>query len=258
MDILTSKQHGVLTITFNRPAKKNAITADMYQTMADALRDAETDNEVRVILFTGQENIFTAGNDLEDFMKNASQLNSDGEAASIIQFMRALSSSPKPIIAAVAGLAVGIGTTMLMHCDLVYLADNAKLTMPFSQLGLCPEFSSSLLLQRVAGYHRAAEKLMLGEAFGAQEAVEMGLANKVVSAAELLEFAIQQAAKLVALPAASIRATKRLMKSSQIELVNVVMQDELKQFGLMLNGPEAKEAFTAFFQKRKPDFSQFS
>jgi len=258
MDILTSKQSGVLTITFNRPAKKNAITADMYQAMADALRDAETDNEVRVILFTGQENIFTAGNDLEDFMKNASQLNSDGETASIIQFMRALSSSPKPIIAAVAGLAVGIGTTMLMHCDLVYLADNAKLTMPFSQLGLCPEFSSSLLLQRVAGYHRAAEKLMLGEPFGAQEAVEMGLANKVVSAAELLEFANQQAAKLVALPAASLRATKRLMKSSQAGLVNEVMQDELKQFALMLSGPEAKEAFMAFFQKRKPDFSQFS
>jgi enoyl-CoA hydratase/carnithine racemase len=255
MDILTNKQDGVLTITFNRPAKKNAITADMYQAMADALRDAETDDEVRVILFTGQESIFTAGNDLEDFMKHASQFN---ESSSIIQFMHALSSSPKPIIAAVAGLAVGIGTTMLMHCDLVYLADNAKLTMPFAQLGLCPEFSSSLLLQRVAGYHRAAEKLMLGEAFGAQEAVDMGLANRVVSAAELLEFANQQAAKLVALPAASLRATKRLMKSSQTGLMNEVMQDELKQFGLMLNGPEAKEAFMAFFQKRKPDFSQFS
>ncbi|MET3108679.1 enoyl-CoA hydratase/carnithine racemase [Oxalobacteraceae bacterium GrIS 2.11] len=258
MDILTNKQDGVLTISFNRPAKKNAITAAMYQTMADALRDAETDNEVRVILFTGQDNIFTAGNDLEDFMKNASQLATDGEASSIIQFMRALSASPKPIIAAVAGLAVGIGTTMLMHCDLIYLADNAKLTMPFSQLGLCPEFSSSILLQRVAGYHRAAEKLLFGEPFGAEEAMQLGLANKIVPAAELLEFATQQAAKLVALPAASLRATKRLMKASQTSLINEVMQEELKQFSVMLSGPEAKEAFMAFFQKRKPDFSQFS
>jgi len=258
MDIITQKQNGVLTITFNRPAKKNAITAAMYQSMADALRDAEADNEVRVILFTGHETIFTAGNDLEDFMKNASQLATDGESSSIIQFMRALSSSPKPIIAAVAGLAVGIGTTMLMHCDLVYLADNAKLNMPFTQLGLCPEFSSSLLLQRVAGYHRAAEKLLFGEPFSAQEGYEMGLANKVVPASELIAYANQQAEKLVALPAASLRATKRLMKSSQTTLINDVMADELKQFSSMLSGAEAKEAFMAFFQKRKPDFSQFS
>lgn len=258
MDILTSKQNGILTITFNRPAKKNAITAAMYQAMADALREAETDAAVRVILFTGSDSIFTAGNDLEDFMKNAALLTSGGEASSIIQFMQALRDTPKPVIAAVAGLAVGIGTTMLMHCDLVYLADNARLTMPFSQLGLCAEFSSSLLLQRVAGYHRAAEKLLLGEPFGAQEAYEMGMANKVVPAAELLEFAGQQAARLVALPAASLRATKHLMKSSQADLVKSVMNDELKQFGLMLNGAEAKEAFAAFFQKRKPDFSQFS
>lgn len=258
MDILTSKQDGILTIAFNRPAKKNAITAAMYQTMADALRDAESDDAVRVILFTGSDSVFTAGNDLEDFMQNASQLNSDGEASSIIQFMRALSSSPKPIIAAVAGLAVGIGTTMLMHCEVVYLADNAKLTMPFSQLGLCPEFSSSILLQRVAGYHRAAEKLLFGEPFDALEALQLGLANRVVPAAELQEFARHQAAKLVALPASSLRATKRLMKSSQTKLINEVMQEELAQFGAMLSGPEAKEAFMAFFQKRKPDFSQFS
>ncbi len=258
MDILTTKQDGILTISFNRPAKKNAITAAMYQAMADALRDAENDNDVRVILFTGQDNIFTAGNDLEDFMKNAAQLAGDGEAASIIQFMRALSNSPKPIIAAVAGLAVGIGTTMLMHCDIVYLADTAKLNMPFTQLGLCPEFSSSLLLQRVAGYHRAAEKLLFGEAFDAQEAFDMGLANRIVPAADLLKFANSQAAKLVSLPAASLRATKRLMKASQTSLINEVMQDELKQFSKMLGAGEAREAFMAFFQKRKPDFSQFS
>jgi enoyl-CoA hydratase/carnithine racemase len=258
LDILTNIQNNILTIQFNRPEKKNAITAAMYQTMADALRAAETDNDVRVILIKGLDTIFTAGNDLEDFMKNAAQLSTDGESSSIIQFMRALSSQPKPVIAAVSGLAVGIGTTMLMHCDLVYLADSAKLTMPFSQLGLCAEFSSSILLQRIAGYHRAAEKLLLGEAFDAQEALEMGMANKVVPVAELNDYANQQAAKLVALPAASLRATKRLMKSSQTSLVNEVMQDELKQFSMMLSGPEAKEAFMAFFQKRKPDFSHFS
>ncbi|PRC93579.1 enoyl-CoA hydratase [Solimicrobium silvestre] len=259
MDILTNKENSILTITFNRPEKKNAITGAMYQTMADALRAAETDNEVRVILLTGSDSIFTAGNDLEDFMKNAAQfVSGDAENTPVVQFMRALSSAQKPVIAAVAGLGVGIGTTLLMHCDLVYLADNAKLTMPFSQLGLCPEFSSSILLQKIAGYHRAAEKLMLGEAFSAQEALEMGMANKVVPAAELLAYANQQASKLVALPAASLRATKRLMKASQTSLVNEVMQGELQQFGKMLNGPEAKEAFMAFFQKRKPDFSQFS
>jgi enoyl-CoA hydratase/carnithine racemase len=258
MDILTSKQDGVLTLTFNRPARKNAITADMYQIMADAIRDAADDNSVRVILFTGSDSIFTAGNDLEDFMKNASQLNIDAEATSLLQFMRALAGCQKPVVAAVAGAAIGIGTTLLMHCDLVYLADNAKLSMPFTQLGLCPEFASSLLLQRLGGYHRAAEKLLFGEPFGATEALELGMANKVVPAAELLAFANQQTAKLVALPAASLRAAKRLMKSGESKLISQVMQEEIQQFGAMLSGPEAREAMMAFFQKRKPDFSQFS
>lgn len=258
MDILTSTQDGILTITFNRPAKKNAITAAMYQTIADALTAAESDAAVRAILLTGSDTMFTAGNDLEDFMKNAAQLNSDGESSSLLQFMRALSASTKPVVAAVAGGAVGIGTTMLMHCDLVYLADNAKLSLPFTQLGLCPEFGSSVMLQRLAGYHRAAEKLLLGEAFLAEEALTLGLANKVLPVADLLAHAQQQAAKLVALPPASLRAAKRLMKAGDAALISQVMQQELHQFGAMLNGAEAREAFMAFFQKRKPDFSQFS
>lgn len=258
MDILTSKENSILTITFNRPEKKNAITSEMYQIMAEALHAAEENSEIRVILFTGTDSIFTAGNDLQDFMKNADQITNGGTDSSVVQFMQALSGMQKPVIAAVAGSAVGIGTTMLLHCDLVYLADNAKLSMPFSQLGLCPEFSASILLQKVAGYHRAAEKLLLGESFGALEAVELGMANKVLPAEKLLEYAHQQANKLVALPAASLRATKRLMKFSQTNLTNEVMREELKQFGMMLNEPEAREAFMAFFQKRKPDFSQFS
>lgn len=258
MDILTHKENGILTISFNRPEKKNAITAAMYQAMADALRDAEGDNAVRAILITGKPEIFTAGNDLEDFMKNASSLASSDALPPVYQFMQALNESSKPVIAAVSGAAVGIGTTLLMHCDLIYLADNAKLSMPFTQLGLCPEFASSMIFQKIVGYQRAAEKLMLGEPFSAQEALEMGFVNKVLPLDELLPYAQQVAAKIVALPAASIRVTKRLMKANQPAEVSAKMLEENKHFAAMLHGPEAKEAFMAFFQKRKPDFSQFN
>jgi enoyl-CoA hydratase/carnithine racemase len=144
-----------------------------------------------------------------------------------------------------------------MHCDLVYAADTAKFSLPFAQLGVCPEFASSLLLPQLAGYPRAAEKLLLGEAFAAQEALEMGLVTKVLPAAELRAFAEQQAAKLVALPAASIRATKALMKRPRAEAIQSALAAENELFSNMLQGPEAKEAFTAFFEKRKPDFSRF-
>jgi enoyl-CoA hydratase/carnithine racemase len=258
MDILTQKENGILSIAFNRPEKKNAITAAMYQAMADAIKEAEGDSAVRAILISGRPEIFTAGNDLEDFMKNASAMASGDSVPPVFQFMHALSQSSKPVVAAVAGAAVGIGTTLLLHCDLVYLADNAKLSMPFTQLGLCPEFSSSMLLPQIAGHARASEKLMLGEAFTAQEALDMGIAAKVLPVEELLPYAQKQAAKLVALPASSIRTTKRLMKTSQAAAIAAHMQEENKHFGAMLNSPEAREAFMAFFQKRKPDFSQFS
>lgn len=257
MDILSSKENGVLTLEFNRPERKNAITAAMYQTMADAINEAEQDTAVRAILIVGKPEIFTAGNDLEDFMKTAPSTGAI-EDRSVYKFMMALSGTSKPVVAAVAGAAVGIGTTLLMHCDLVYAADTAKFSMPFSQLGLCPEFASSVLLTQIAGYPRAAEKLMLGEAFLAQEALEMGLVSRVLPAAELLAFAQGQAAKLVALPASSIRATKQLMKASRNALVGETITAENKLFSAMLTAPEAKEAFTAFFQKRKPDFSQFA
>jgi enoyl-CoA hydratase/carnithine racemase len=258
MDILTSKNNGILTVEFNRPERKNAITSAMYQSMADAINDGEQDPAVRAILIVGKPEIFTAGNDLEDFMKTARP--ADGAALEdrpVFSFMLALSGASKPVVAAVAGAAVGIGTTLLMHCDLVYAADNAKFSMPFAQLGLCPEFASSLLLTQIAGYPRAAEKLMLGEAFLAQEALEMGLVSKVLPAAELLAFAQGQAAKLAALPASSIRATKQLMKAARNGPVKAAMGEENKLFAAMLSAPEAKEAFTAFFEKRKPDFSRF-
>ncbi|HEV7813516.1 MAG TPA: enoyl-CoA hydratase [Janthinobacterium sp.] len=256
MDILCSKTDGILSIEFNRPERKNAITAAMYQTMADALGDAEQDEAVRAILIAGKPEIFTAGNDLDDFLKNGGA--AEGGERPVFQFMRRLSEAGKPVVAAVAGAAVGIGTTLLMHCDLVYAADNAKFSMPFVQLGLCPEFASSLLFTQLAGYPRAAEKLMLGEAFTAQEALDMGLLAKVLPLDELRPFALRQAARLVALPAASIRATKQLMKQSRAEPVKAAMAAENQLFGAMLDRPEAKEAFTAFFEKRKPDFSKFS
>lgn len=255
MDILTSKANGVLTIEFNRPEKKNAITSAMYQSMADALKEAEGDGAVRAIVIQGKPEVFTAGNDLEDFLKNSSTEVGDRPVA---QFMRALSGATKPVIAAVAGNAVGIGTTMLMHCDLVYAAENAKFAMPFTQLGLCPEFASSMLFPAMVGYPRAAEKLLLGEAFLAEEAYDMGLVSKVVPVAELADLVHGQAAKLVALPASSLRVTKRLMKSAQAESINARMMEENKHFGDMLMANEAKEAFTAFFEKRRPDFTKFS
>jgi enoyl-CoA hydratase/carnithine racemase len=254
MDISTSKANGILTIEFNRPDKKNAITSAMYQMMADALKDGEGEAAVRAILITGKPEIFTAGNDLDDFLNNPPTAGGDRPVA---QFMRALSSATKPVVAAVAGAAIGIGTTMLMHCDLVYAADNAKFSMPFTQLGLCPEFASSMLLPQLVGYQRAAEKLMLGEAFSAQEALQMGFVSKLVPAAELSAYAHAQAAKLVALPASSLRVTKRLMKGDHAAAINVRMLEENKHFGEMLGAQEAKEAFTAFFEKRKPDFTKF-
>ena len=258
MAILTSKANGILTIEFDRPDRKNAITSAMYQTMADTINAAETDKEVRAILFTGKPEIFTAGNDLVDFATTTAA--NDGVAFSdrpVIQFMQALFKSTKPVVAAVNGAAIGIGTTMLMHCDLVYAADNAKFSVPFAALGLCPEFGSSMLLPANGGHARAAEKLMLGEPFSAQEAYDMGLISKLLPADQVLAHAQAQAAKLVALPAESIRQTKRLMKAGR-EALKAHIDVESAQFGAMLTGPEAKEAFTAFFEKRKPDFTKFA
>ena len=254
MDILITRQNQILTLQFNRPEKKNAITAAMYQTLADALAAAEGDPEIRAIVFAGHPQIFTAGNDLDDFMKNPPQ----GDNSPVYQFLSQLSRASKPLIAAVSGSAVGIGTTMLLHCDLVYAAETAKFSMPFVQLGLCPEAASSLLLPQLAGYHRAAEKLLLGEAFSAGEALQCGLVNRLLPADQLIDFAHAQAAKIAALPASSVRVTKQLMKQTHATAVAAQMTKESHHFGAMLQAPEAKEAFTAFFQKRKADFSRFS
>ncbi len=240
----------IATIAFNRPQKKNAITAAMYQAAADALKEAGASDAVRVIVITGDGGCFTAGNDLEDFLQAPPQ----GDDSPVTQFMNALRTTAKPVIAAVPGLAIGIGTTLLMHCELVYVAATAKFAMPFTQLGLCPEFASSVLLPRMAGYQRAAEKLLLGESFDAAEAEKMGLVNRVLPADELMPFVQAQAAKLAALPSESLRVTKQLMKGDLQTPVAAAMLTEMQHFMRLLNGPDAKEAFAAFLQKRKPVF----
>ncbi|WJN75962.1 enoyl-CoA hydratase [Burkholderia anthina] len=252
-DIQVERADGVMTITIARPAKKNALTAAMYQTMADALADAQEDKATRVILLRGSDGNFSAGNDLEDFLKSPPT----DDTASVFQFLARISSASKPIVAAVPGIAVGVGVTMLLHCDLVYAADTATFSLPFVQLGLCPEAASSALLPRLTGHQVAAEKLLLGEAFDALEAHRIGIVNRVLPAAELDAFAAKQAAKLAALPAASLRVTKALLKETGGVATPARMAEEARHFAAMLRAPEAREAMTAFFEKRKPDFRQF-
>jgi enoyl-CoA hydratase/carnithine racemase len=254
MSIDVSTEGGIATIAFARPDKKNAITADMYARMADGIASATADAATRVVLLAGSDACFTAGNDLQDFLANPPS----GDDSPVFRFLHALAACPKPVVAAPCGVAVGVGTTMLLHCDLVYAGDNARFSVPFTQLGLCPEAASSLLLPAIAGWQRAAEKLLLGEPFGAEEAREMGIVNRVLPAAEAIGFARTQAAKLAALPASSLRETKRLMKRAFGDAIPAQMAAEGQVFGRMLRAPEAREAFTAFFEKRRPDFSSFS
>ena len=251
--IVTESKDGILRIEINRPEKKNALTAVMYQAMADAIKAAEADAKVRVVLIHGKPDLFTAGNDLQDFLDNPPR----DDNRPVFQFLYGISQAQKPIVAAVAGAAVGIGTTMLLHCDLVYAAPSARLQLPFVNLGLVPEAGSSLLLPALAGYQRAAALLMLGEPFSAQTAKDIGLVTEVVPEGELLDTAMAQAKKLAAKPAASLRLTKRLMKQGQMAAVGEQIKLESGHFGERLNSPEAKEAFSAFLQKRKPDFSRF-
>ncbi len=252
--ILVHCEAGVLTLTFNRLDKKNAITTAMYTALAQALESAAFDEAVRVAVIQGAAEVFTAGNDLADFLSNPPNTSSEGEPAPVVRFLNILRVFPKPLLAAVAGPAVGIGTTLLLHCDLVYVGDNAAFSLPFVNLGLCPEAGASLLLPQLVGYPRAAEKLLLGEAFYAEEALDMGLVNRILPPNEVNGYTQAQAAKLAAKPAVSLLATKALMKLPQTQLAGV-MKEELKHFGNLLNGPAAKEAISAVMQKRKPDFS---
>ncbi|MDE2606213.1 MAG: enoyl-CoA hydratase [Burkholderiales bacterium] len=251
-DILVHAEGGVMTLTLNRLERKNSITSDMYAALADGIARAQEDAAIRVVLIQGHETVFSAGNDIGDFLNKPPA----GPDSPVFRFLRGIATFPKPLLAAVCGPAVGIGTTMLFHCDLVYAGDNAAFSMPFANLGLCPEAASSVLVPQMLGYHRAAEALMLGEPFFAEAALEVGLVNRVVPPTEANDYANAQARKLAAKPLSSLVETKRLMKKGQQQLVLQQMLDEGESFGRMLREPAAKEAFTAFMEKRKPDFSK--
>jgi len=257
MSIRTATLNGVATIEIARPEKKNALTVAMYQAMADALNAAQADPAVRAVLITGQPGIFTSGNDIEDFMSRPPGSGSNAADSPVFQFMRALLEIDKPVVAAVTGAAIGIGATMLLHCDFVYVSDEARLSMPFVSLGLVPEFASSLLLPALMGHRRAAEKLLLGDPFTAEVAVECGLANAVLPAAEVVKHARRVAERFNALPPAAVRESKRLMRRVGKEAIFEAIKTEGELFSARLRSPEAKEAFQAFFQKRQPDFSKF-
>ncbi|NMM78885.1 enoyl-CoA hydratase [Acidovorax sp. SRB_24] len=250
-DILVHTEAGVTTITLNRVDKKNSLTRAMYATLADTLAQAEADASVRAVLLQGDITVFSAGNDIGDFLAQPPA----EQDAPVFRFLHAIAAFPKPLVAAVCGPAVGIGTTMLFHCDLVYAGDNAAFSMPFVNLGLCPEAASSLLAPRLLGYHRAAEALLLGEPFMAEAAMEVGLVNRVVPPTECNAIAQAQARKLAAKPLSSLIETKRLMKKGMLEPVLERMAEEGASFGRMLREPAAREAFTAFMEKRRPDFS---
>lgn len=251
-DILVHAEDGVTTLSFNRLARKNSITAAMYASLADALEQVATDASTRVVVFQGHETVFSAGNDIGDFLEQPPAT----ADAPVFRFLRGIASFPKPVIAAVSGPAVGIGTTLLFHCDLVYAGDNAAFSMPFVNLGLCPEAASSLLVPQMFGYHRAAEALLLGEPFFAEAAMEVGLVNRVLPPTEVNGYAQAQARKLAAKPLAPLIETKRLMKKAQAARVLEQMAEEATSFGRMLQEPAAREAFAAFMEKRRPDFAK--
>jgi enoyl-CoA hydratase/carnithine racemase len=252
-EIIVADEGPVRTIRMNRPEKKNALTTAMYTAFAEAIRVADGDPGVRVMLIEGAGDAFTAGNDLQDFLAHAQQ---DGPRP-VLDFLQVFSHAAKPIVAAVHGVAVGVGTTMLAHCDLVYAAEGARFSMPFVNLGLCPENASSFLLPSICGYQRAAELLMFGDAFDAAKAREVGLVNAVVPLAELGATAAAAAQKLATKPPASLRLTKRLLRRAWMPEIEAALDAESKAFAERLSSPEAKEAFTAFFEKRAPDFSRF-
>jgi enoyl-CoA hydratase/carnithine racemase len=256
MSHIESERDGaILRIAIDRPEKKNALTAEMYDALANAFEEAESDAGVRVVLLHGKGGVFTGGNDLEDFLMKPWK----GQAVPpAVRFIRAVAHARKPVVAAVQGLAVGVGTTILLHCDLVYAADDAKLMMPFINLGIVPEAASTVLLPMLIGRQRATELFMLAAPLSAQRANEMGLVNAVVTPEELLPAALNAARQLAEKPAGAVRACKELMKRAFQAEVDRALNEEVAMIAERLDSPETKEALSAFLEKRKPDFSRFS
>lgn len=251
-NVAVTRQGSTLEIRFDRPEKRNALSRAMYARVVEALESADTDPAVRVVLLTGTGSYFTSGNDISDFQRRAA----GNEQRDGSPFLTALSSLKKPLIGAVNGPAIGVGTTMLAHCDLVIAAKSARFVMPFTSLGLVPEAASSLLFPRLFGHQRASAMLLLGEPIDAETAREWGFVNQVVDDAALMETAQALAARLAALPPQAVRQTKELIKNGKTDVPGRI-EEELALFRERLRSPEAGEAFAAFMEKRKPDFSAF-
>jgi enoyl-CoA hydratase/carnithine racemase len=245
--LLTQDAEGVRTLTFNRPEKKNAFTHAMYEAATEALLQSGMDPAVRVVVLTGAGGTFTAGNDIGDFLDKPPA----GEDSAVFRFLRALVNYDKPVVAAVDGPAVGIGTTMLLHCDYVVASERARFVMPFINLGVCPEGASSLLLPRMAGTVLASELLMFGEPFDAATALRAGIINRVVPQAQLAEVTAERARALAAKPVEALKVTKRLLREPMRAQVDAALSREGSEFIRRLSSPEAREAFSAFLSRKK-------
>mgnify|MGYP000855225342 CR=1 FL=1 len=243
--LITDPYAGVRLLTISRPERRNALDRATYKALGEAFKAAGEDESVRVVVLTGAKGCFTAGNDLADFQDTSDT----GEPSAGLTFLGALTAVPKPVIAAVEGFAVGIGTTMLFHCDLAYAGEKARFRLPFVNLGLCPEGASSYLLPRIAGTKKAAELLMLGEMFGPAEAKDAGLINAVTSDGEALTRALEKAVALAALAPESLATTKRLLRAASAQPVAEAMAREAESFHALRRGPAAQAAFAAFFKK---------
>ena len=252
--VVTTLAEGVLTLRMNRLDKKNALTQAMYTGMAEVIESAGANTDVRVLLIAGDASCFCAGNDLVDFM-NIPPTSGD---TPVERFMKALAAFEKPVVASVCGVAVGIGVTMLLHCDLVYCGEKTKLNMPFVSLGICPEFASSYVLPRLMGHVRAAELLMLGEAFTAETALQYGLVNAVLPNDQVEAKALEKAKHLASLAPKAMRITKMLLKKWSNATSAEAIDFEASFFIPMLKQPEAIESITAFMQKRKADYSKLA
>lgn len=252
-EVIVTQSGAVLEILFNRPEKKNALTRTMYQAVEAAFKLADADAGIRAVLLSGVGDTFTSGNDIKDFQARSAT----HEATHASPFLAALSSLATPLVAAVNGAAIGVGTTMLAHADLVIAVRSARFVMPFTSLGLVPEAASSLLFPRLVGHQRASALLLLGDPIDAETARDWGFVNQVVDAAELMSTARGIANRLAALPPEAVRRTKNLIKNGRQDVAGRIEQ-ELALFHQQLRSPEAQEAFAAFVEKRKPDFSKFA
>lgn len=251
-NVQIEQDNGVLIVRLNRPHKKNALTPEMYSVLGDAIEQAEQQKELRVVLFTGTDGVFTAGNDMADFLSNQS----NDPDRPVNRFIRKMTTTDIPLLAAVDGLAIGIGTTMLLHFDQVFATDQARFSLPFVNIGVVPEAGSSLQLVEICGYQKAAELLMLGEPFSAAEAHECGIVARLCPADQLMEQALSFAHKLAAKPQQALRATKQLMRRPTEPLLDRV-EAEGELFFQSLGSPAAKEIISAFIEKRAPDVSKF-